>query len=41
MTVNGQPLANGGAAMISDEARITIEAPEDAELIMMEVRIRD
>jgi hypothetical protein len=39
-SVNGETLANGDAAMIWDEPRIAIEAPEDAELIMMEVQVR-
>jgi redox-sensitive bicupin YhaK (pirin superfamily) len=40
VTVNGQPLDNGDAAMIVDEPRIVIEAPEDSELVMIEVQVR-
>jgi redox-sensitive bicupin YhaK (pirin superfamily) len=41
VAINGQPLANGDAAMIWDEPKITIEAPETAEVIMIEVRVRE
>ena len=40
VTVNGDALANGDAAMISDEDRITIEAGETSEFVMMEVRVK-
>lgn len=39
VTVNGNELASGDAAMIWDEERITIEARETSELVMMEVRV--
>lgn len=39
-TVSGNALANGDAAMVWDEGRITIEASETAELVMMEVRVK-
>ena len=38
VTVNGQPLDNGDAAMI-DGWRIFIKAREDSELVMMEVKV--
>jgi len=41
LSVNGQPLANGDAAMIWDEPRISIEALETAELLMIEVEVRE
>ena len=40
VTINGQPLGNGDAAMITDEPEITIEAGETAEIVMMELRVR-
>jgi redox-sensitive bicupin YhaK (pirin superfamily) len=40
VTLNGQPLDNGDAAMITDEARVAIEAREDSELVMMEVQVK-
>ena len=40
VTVNGQPLDNGDAAMIAEERRIVIEAREDSELLMIEVQVR-
>jgi redox-sensitive bicupin YhaK (pirin superfamily) len=39
VTINGQPLGNGDAAMITDEPEITIEAGETAEIVMMEVHV--
>jgi redox-sensitive bicupin YhaK (pirin superfamily) len=40
LTVNGDTLANGDAAMVWDEERITIGAAEASELVMMEVRVK-
>ena len=40
MTINGDALANGDAAMIWDEDRITIGAAEPSELVMMEVQVK-
>ncbi|MEX0683127.1 MAG: pirin family protein [Dehalococcoidia bacterium] len=40
ITVNGNNLDNGDAALIYDEPNVTIEARETSELIMMEVRTR-
>ncbi len=40
MTINGEALANGDAAMIWDEDRITIEGAETSELLMMEMQVK-
>jgi hypothetical protein len=40
VTINGEALANGDAAMIWDEERITIEGAETSELVMMEVQVK-
>lgn len=39
ITVNGEALNNGDAAMISEEPRIAVAAQAAAELIMMEVEV--
>ena len=38
--MNGQPLDNGDAAMISDEPHIALQARDDSELVMMEVQVK-
>ncbi|HEY5625880.1 MAG TPA: pirin family protein [Dehalococcoidia bacterium] len=40
VAVNGEALANGDAAMVWDEKRITIEATETSEFVMMDVRVK-
>ncbi len=40
LTINGNALANGDAAVIWDEERIAIETDETAELVMMEVQVK-
>jgi redox-sensitive bicupin YhaK (pirin superfamily) len=40
VTVSGETLANGDAAMMWDESSITISAVETAELLMMEVQVK-
>ncbi len=40
VTMGGEAFASGDAAMIWDEERITIEATETSELVMMEVRVK-
>lgn len=40
VTLNGGPLSALDAAMVWDEPRITIEAQQTAEIIMMEVQVR-
>ena len=40
VAINGHALANGDAAMIWDEERITIEATETSELVIMEVQVK-
>jgi len=39
VTLNGKPLAQGEAAMITDEEKLDIAASETSELIMMEVQV--
>ena len=40
VTINGEALANGDAAMISDEDRIIVEGAETSELLMMEMQVK-
>jgi redox-sensitive bicupin YhaK (pirin superfamily) len=39
LTLNGERLTSGDAARVQDEDRLTIEAAETSELIMVEVRV--
>jgi redox-sensitive bicupin YhaK (pirin superfamily) len=40
VTINGEALANGDAAMTWNEDRITIEGAETSELLMMEMQVK-